>query len=222
MKNLETRYISPKQDFVFKELFGKEENKDLLKYVLSAILNMKEEEIKDIQINDSEFIQKQDKTGIRAFDVYATLNHEIDVQIQLFHSDDRMKRGMYHWSIMHQNELRKDIKKWITIIISDNNLTNSNKSHSTYRIKEDTKQTLYNDQLEIHVIELKKLKFDDTDNKNNEDFYSIMEFLNSKSMKEAKNLAEKNSKMAHIIKTYEELLEEESICNKCFTEKKRC
>ncbi len=217
MSNLEKHFISPKVDFVFKQLFGKEKNIELLQYLLSAILNMKEEDIKDIRIKNSEFIREHDQGKTAQFDVCATFNNKVDVdiEIQVFNWDDMMKRCLYYWSIMYYNTLKKgmeykNLRKCISVIISDYNVTKSKKPHSIYRLIEVEDGLLYNNDLEIHIIELKKLKLKHADNKDSKDFYSIMEFLNSTSIEEAKEIVKDNLRIGDIMEKYEEISREES------------
>ena len=53
MSDIEYRLFDPKEDFVFKALFGTEENKELLISLLDAILKGKPY-IKDLSLNNTE------------------------------------------------------------------------------------------------------------------------------------------------------------------------
>jgi len=50
--------MSPKNDFVFKLLFGDEKNKDLLIELLNSILKMPHDELEDIELINKELLRE--------------------------------------------------------------------------------------------------------------------------------------------------------------------
>ena len=50
--------MSPKNDFVFKLLFGDEKNKDLLIELLNSILKMPHDELEDIELINTELLRE--------------------------------------------------------------------------------------------------------------------------------------------------------------------
>ncbi|OOM06333.1 PD-(D/E)XK nuclease family transposase [Clostridium saccharobutylicum] len=58
--------MSPKNDFVFKLLFGDEKNKDLLIELLNSILNTPHDELEDLELINTELLREfaEDRKGI--------------------------------------------------------------------------------------------------------------------------------------------------------------
>lgn len=68
--------LKPTNDFVFKEIFGKSKNEDLLKDLLEAILT--DIEIEEVHVNKDVSLERKiitEKLGI--LDIVATVNGEI-------------------------------------------------------------------------------------------------------------------------------------------------
>ena len=94
-------------DFVFKKLFGKQENEDLLKDLLIAII---EEPIKEIEIQKDSSLEKTleiNKTGI--LDIKATLNNNtiVNIEMQVKNQYNTVERSLFYWSSLYHNELYK-------------------------------------------------------------------------------------------------------------------
>ena len=74
--------LTPKNDIIFKKIFGSKGNEDILKDLISAIL---EEEIKEVEIQKDMQLEKidiNDKTGI--LDIKALTNDNVQVNIFLY------------------------------------------------------------------------------------------------------------------------------------------
>ena len=95
--------LKPKNDYVFKKIFGDERNKDILIAFLKAILKI---DIKDVQILNSELPKENiaDKKSI--LDIRATIdnNVEIDVEIQVARTIYMPQRSLYYWSKIYLSE----------------------------------------------------------------------------------------------------------------------
>ena len=107
-------------DFVFKKIFGKQENEEILKDLLIGILKIpinKVEIIKDINL---EKLKEENKT--RILDIQATIDGDkkINIEMQVKNEYNIKERTLYYWSGMYYNELKKGekyntIKKAISI-----------------------------------------------------------------------------------------------------------
>lgn len=93
--------LDPKNDFVFKRIFGSEENKD----VLLAFLNRTFQEAGEPPLTEivlmNPYTDKdspQDKQSI--FDIQARTAEGklINIEMQLFNRYDNEKRTLYYWS----------------------------------------------------------------------------------------------------------------------------
>ena len=85
-------------DFVFKKLFGKQENEELLKDLLEAII---EEQIEKIEVQKEASLEKTlelNKMGI--LDIKATLNNNtiVNIEMQVQDQKDIIERSLFYWA----------------------------------------------------------------------------------------------------------------------------
>ncbi len=194
--------MSPKNDFVFKLLFGDEKNKDLLIELLNAILKMPHDKLEDIELINTELLREfaEDRKGI--LDVRAkTKNGEhIDIEIQVLYTEYMAERTLFYWSKMYSGQIKSGdtydkLKKCITINIVDFKCIEINKLHTSFHITEDETNEKLTDVLEIHYLELPKL-FDDNVPKDEDDpLVQWMMFLQARNKEAFEMLAEKNEKI---------------------------
>jgi len=191
--------MSPKYDFVFKYIFGKEKHKDLLISLLSDILAISEEEFEGIEIINSELIKefKEDRKGILDVRVRTKLGKQIDVEIQILPTEYMAERTMFYWSKMYTSQIKPGdtydkLKKCVTINIVDFKCTPIKKLYSSYHLTEDESAYRLTDILEIHFLEIPKLFDEEIVRDENDPIVQWMEFLDAKSKGVIEMLAEKN------------------------------
>lgn len=157
--------LDPKNDFVFKRIFGSEENKD----VLLAFLNHTFQEAKRPPLSEiilmNPYTDKdspQDKQSI--FDIQAKTQDGklINIEMQLFNRYDNEKRTLFYWSKQYANQLEegqpyKNLKKCVTINIVNFSVLDNDLYHSVFHLREDRSGISLTDDLEIHFLELSKL-----------------------------------------------------------------
>lgn len=196
--------MKPKNDYVFKKIFGDENNKDILIDFLKAVLK---EEIKDLQILNSELPKANISDQQSILDIRATIDtgSNIDIEIQVARTIYMPQRSLYYWSKIYCEQLEisekySKLKKTICINILDFNTLQNTKYHSTFKIKEDEENFLLTDLLEIHFLEMKKLE-----GYNSEDNLSQwINFINADSKEVLKEMAEVNPKInkaVHVLDT---------------------
>jgi predicted transposase/invertase (TIGR01784 family) len=122
------RRLSPKNDFVFISLFGREEHQDLLISLLNAILDLRGEAqlreieiLKNLQLSQERLEEKTGTLDIRARTVAGT---EINIEIQLLNQFNMEKRTLFYWSKIFTEQLKpgqnfRELKKTIAINILD-------------------------------------------------------------------------------------------------------
>ena len=162
-------------DYVFKRVFGQEENKGALKDFLEGILDV---EIKEIQINNPEIPKNFYDSKYGVLDLKVTLNNEIvvDVEMQMKDQYNIEQRSIFYLASNYVNELKEgdpyiESKKSIVIFILNFNHYKRNEYHSVARMifdktKEEEKVEMgYKEEdkyvskfLEIYIIELPKFK----------------------------------------------------------------
>ena len=161
-----TYLLNPKVDFVFKNIFGKIGNEDILTDFINSVLKLPEDKkISKVRILNpiQERTHKDDKLSI--LDVYAIASdkthYNIEIQRRDEHNIDR--RTVYHFSVIYANQMYKgmdyiNLAKTVTINILDfKYLDETQKYHSTFHLYEDEEKFLFTDMEEIHIIELPKM-----------------------------------------------------------------
>ncbi len=191
--------MSPKIDFVFKLIFGNEQNKELLIAFLSAVMGLSKEEFKGIEIINNELLREfaEDKKGILDVRVKTADGKQIDIEIQILPTEFMPERTLFYWSKMYTSQIKigdiyDKLKKCITINILDFNYTPLKKIHSRYHITEDEVGSRLTDILEIHFLEIPKLLDEEIEIDESDPIVQWMGFLDAKSRGVMEMLAEKN------------------------------
>ena len=159
--------FTARNDYAFKKLFGTEENKDIMIEFISLITQLSKNDFDDVHIENNEYIPRfyNDKTG--RLDIKIRLNdgRKIDVEMQNTYFDYYPKRSIFYCSkLIHEHFMSgfqyMQLKKCIAINVLNSPFTLSRKVHSIYQIRETEEQTLLDELLEIHFLDLTKLKKD--------------------------------------------------------------
>ena len=157
--------MSPKNDFVFKLIFGDEKNKDVLIAFLSAVIRLHKEEFLELEFMNTELLRefKEDKKGILDVRVKTKNGKQIDIEIQVLPTDFMAERTVFYWSKMYTSQVKpgdtyEKLKKCITINIVDFERIDIDKIHTSFHILEDETGYKLSDVLKIHFLELPKLK----------------------------------------------------------------
>ena len=162
-------------DYVFKRIFGQEENKEALKDFLEGILKIN---IEKIEINNPELPKDFYDSKYGVLDLKVTLDNRIivNVEMQVQNQHNIAQRSTYYMSRVYsqqigENEPYINCKKVIVINILNFNYYKRNSYHSIARMKfEKNNQEEYvdmgyenedeyaTDYIEMHIIELQKFK----------------------------------------------------------------
>jgi len=160
-----TKRMNPIVDFVFKRIFGTEENKDLLLSFLNATLKPEEgSQLKEITLVDPHINADQvgDKASILDVRAKTKTGEQINIEVQLHNKYDMEKRSLYYWAKMYEGQLAegepyRNLKKTVTISIIDFEYLPTDSYHSVFRLREDEEGFVLTDDLEIHFLELPKV-----------------------------------------------------------------
>lgn len=156
--------ITPKNDIVFKKIFGTKGNEGILKSLLESILEI---EIESLSVDlGKELLPGFYDGKLSRLDVLARLNDGtwVNVEIQTSTRGYSDKRELAYWSKLYLEQFRKSEEydkadKAICIWILDGEVYDFEKYHSKWKItEEDIGKTDSFDDFEIHVIELKKFR----------------------------------------------------------------
>ena len=187
--------MKPKIDFAFKEIM---ENNEARKGFLAAVLKVNPKDIKETQILNPYLrkMHEDDKLGI--LDVRVLLNNdtEIDTEIQLAEFAAWANRTLFYLSKMFADQIEKGqdyslLKKCVSISILDFVLFKEEETefYSCFHIREDSRNFLYTDKMEFHVIELPKLP---EKLKEEDSLLLWAKFINAERKEEFDMLAEKS------------------------------
>ncbi len=128
----------------------------------------------------------------------------INIEMQMDNVRSNEKRFLFYWANIYNRQLKKGepyekLTKTISISILDYELENSEKLHSIYHITEDETGRKLTDMLEIHTIELPKLKREHLIKKENKEFVNLMKLISSEDKEEMEMLAKQQAELAEII-----------------------
>ncbi|CAB3390310.1 Rpn family recombination-promoting nuclease/putative transposase [Kyrpidia spormannii] len=119
--------LSPKVDFVFKRIFGTEENKDVLAHFLNSVFEDSGEPlIADVEILNP-FLEKEalsDKLAVLDVKARTESGTLINVEVQLWNNQDMENRTLYYWAKLFQSQLKEGdsyyaLQKAVTINVVD-------------------------------------------------------------------------------------------------------
>ncbi|WNS43835.1 Rpn family recombination-promoting nuclease/putative transposase [Paenibacillus sp. MMS20-IR301] len=158
--------LDPRVDFVFKRIFASENNKDVLLAFLNVILLDAGAEPLDEVVLLNPYTDKDDPLDKQSiFDIWAKTasGKLINIEMQLFNQYDMEKRTLYYWSKRYSSQLQiggryVELKKCITINILNYNVLPNAHTHSVFHLREDSSGVPLIDDIEIHFLELPKLK----------------------------------------------------------------
>jgi len=167
MSDIEYRLFDPKVDYVFKILFGDENDKSMLISLLNAILKGKPT-IKDLILNNTDIpkILKDNKSC--KLDILATSDEGIkfNIEMQCKKTKDIINRTVYYASKLFTKDLKENDdynnSKVISIWIFGENVTDRadpiNEAYMTLQKTDNEDYEILTDHLRIIYLELNKYK----------------------------------------------------------------
>ena len=193
------KLLDPKNDYVFKRIFGQTGNEDITKSFLSSIIPDK---IEKIELDCNPIMDKDlldDKLGI--LDIKAKLNNNIvcNIEMQICDKKNIEKRLLFYWSKIYSQGIKKgqdydELKRTIVILISDYNLEKLKEipEHVTkWNIREEKYgKIILTDVLELYIIELNKLK--NSTLKDNQVLNSWLHFIKNSKVVVNKNMRDED------------------------------
>ena len=165
MSDIEYKLFDPKEDFIFKMIFGSEENKSILISLLNSILKGKPH-IKDLTIENNEIskIFKDNKSS--RLDIVATSDEDIkfNIEMQCRKTKDIINRTLFYASKLYTKDLKENEDynkiKVISIWIFAENVTDRiepiSEAYVTFQGNEKDKYEVMTDNFRIIYLELKK------------------------------------------------------------------
>ena len=153
------KLISLKADYAFRELFSYE---NVRKQILSDVLGIPLEEIREVRVT-TPFLWKRlarQKQGILDMALELNGNSKVNVEMQVRRQSAWTKRELFYLAKMFTEGLKagqdyERLCRCVSIGLLDFKLTEREKYHSVYRLREEDGTEL-TDLLEIHIVEMSK------------------------------------------------------------------
>ncbi|WP_041275011.1 Rpn family recombination-promoting nuclease/putative transposase [Desulforamulus reducens] len=159
--------INRTNDYAFKRIMGSEEGKEALIGFLNAVLKpLKGQELTSVELLDREIDPKYLLDRAARLDILARTTNGmlINIEVQINNRYNIDKRTLFYWAGLYHGQLTSGqnfiyLRKTITInILGFDWFSDRNKYHHTFHIREDSTGELLIDDLEIHFLELPKIK----------------------------------------------------------------
>ena len=187
--------MKPKIDYAFKEIMMDEQARIGF---LSAVLKLNPADIRKTELLNTSLrkLHEDEKQGIVDVRILMNNHTEIDIEIQLSILNVWADRALFYLAKMYTDQIRPGqdytvFKKCVSISILDFVLFREDPEfYSCFHIREDSRQTLYTDKMEFHVLELPKLPPELIDGSS--DILLWAKFINSERKEEFDMLATKN------------------------------
>ena len=196
--------VTLRNDYAFKRVFGVEENKDVLQDLLECILDIPSEDIADLELLDKELHKDliSDKTGVLDVKLRLKNNTIIDIEIQNRWNSEFVQRTIFYWAKMYTENLKTGevytkLPRCITINIVGEGFDLNNLIHSEYNVVEKHINDRLSDELEIHFLDLAKIKEQQENIEQDEKkkkLYSWLKFIETDDG-EVRNMLAENSEM---------------------------
>ena len=219
-KNVELQLTN---DYIFKRLFSKKGNEDILKDLLEGILEIPIEKVEVMQEVELERVDIKDKLGVLDIKAIINENTTVDIEMQIADEKNMIERTLFYWSGLYYTGLKRgqDYKlnnKVITINILMYNIFKEEKYHTIGLIKERESNKKITDKLEIHFIELPKfLKSKEIGNKK---LRQWLDFICNKRKGEIEMAVKENEKIAKASQEWEYLRGDEAVKRMAFLREK--
>ena len=165
MSDIEYRLFDPKEDFVFKMIFGTEENKKLLISLLNSILKGKPY-IKDLSLNNSELTKILEPNKSSRLDILATSDDGIkfNIEMQCRKTKNLPTRTLFYTSKLYTKDLKENEDynktKVISIWLFGENVTDRksaiNEAYVTFQKNDKDPYEIMTNNLRIIYLELYK------------------------------------------------------------------
>ena len=189
--------MHPTNDVCFAGLM---ENPVVRKGFCAAVMRVKPEEIEETRLLPTHLRREyaDDKLGILDMRVCLKSGQQINMEMQVKKFDFWNERTLFYLSKMFAEQLRKGesyekLKKCVQVSILDFILYPDDKrSYRTVHFRDDEDGRIYNDKMELQILELKKLpeELRTGEHQTGEDIVKWMRFFNGKSRKEFEDMAQ--------------------------------
>ncbi|MGL5753596.1 MAG: Rpn family recombination-promoting nuclease/putative transposase, partial [Paraclostridium sp.] len=164
-----TQLFDPKVDYIFKNIFGSEKHPKILISFLNACIKP-ESPITQVTIKNTELTKEYIEESFSRLDVLATTQDGEIINIEMQRADEKnmIKRSLYYWSKVFTSQYQgkgrySKLPRTICINVLDFKLLEEEKFHNTYILKNKENNNILTNTLELHFVEIPKMKEIDQD-----------------------------------------------------------
>ncbi|MCL2187779.1 MAG: Rpn family recombination-promoting nuclease/putative transposase [Defluviitaleaceae bacterium] len=207
-------FLPIKSDVIFRLFYADERNEEFLINFLKSILRLPDDDYDRIDIADPHLLREFDGDKLAIIDVklYTKTRKVIHIEIQLQVMPEQLQKRviLYDAKLIAEQVGSGDdydnIKKVISIIITDENLIPGNERyHHRFTLYDPEAGVEFSDILEINTLELRKLpEIDD-----GTDLYDWAKFIAAETEEELAMVAEKNPVVSKAVVKLRELSADE-------------
>ncbi len=195
--------LSPKNDFVFKQLFGDAQHTAPLEAFLQATLGLPAEEFVNLTVADPNLNREYEDDKLCILDVRITTRsgRDVDVEIQVRPSDELCDRIQCYVARMVTEKVkiggRYKVPQSISIVITDHVLweEDGGRYHHHFRLFDSEAGLPYPNSMEIHTLELPKIPKDSDGTA----LWKWLKFISSETRDEFESLAGKDTVMTEAL-----------------------
>lgn len=188
------RKLIAKSNFVLRKVLNTKENIDIIKDFIEAILGIEIEEIKQNEYlrKKEKYLPSEENFGVVDCRIKTTNGEEINIGIQCVDGIYIQTKMLLYYSQIHLNQLEYDdnreFAKTITINLLDFNYFETTNYEKKITI-ETNEKNVKSKEIELHVIELPKIKYNNDKMDRKKEWITYMEGSN---IKEIENITVRN------------------------------
>jgi len=210
---MDKEFLSPRNDLVFKLLFGDERSIEQLTDFLKSVLRIPAEDYDLLTIVDPHLLPeyKGDKLGIIDVKLKTKSGKVINIEIQVNPMPQMKERVVFYDAKMITEQIGtkenyENIKKVISVVITDYLfIKESPKYHHRFVFYDPENNVEFTDVIEIHTLELPKLP----SNEDGTPLWVWMKFLDAKTEEELNMVATKSPQVKKAVVRLMELSADE-------------
>ncbi len=206
--------LSPKYDFVFKQLFGDADHTAPLEAFLQAALGLPAEEFVGLAVGDPNLNREfeDDKHCILDVRIKTRSGRNVDVEIQVKPTSELLDRIQAYTARMVAGQVKAGesflgMAQSVCIVIADFRMWGNERYHHRFRLHDPDAGVAYPNSMEIHTLELRKIPKDSDGTA----LWDWLKFIASETREEFASLARKDAVMAEAYARLVELSADEQM-----------
>ncbi len=212
----QNKLYTPKLDIIFQVLFGEPDSQKITKDLLEKILGVK---IEKVDLSKNPILRREfpkDKLGILDVIVEIDEKESCELGMQVVENENIIKRILYYWGKLYTRNLKAgedfgELKRTIVILIADFEVKGLEEQgyHSKWKIIEErTRKTILTNDLELHILELPKIKREGIEKT---DLIKWLKFIDNPKSKEVEEYMKENVAIKQANEKLDKMLEDEHL-----------